>query len=540
MEELDGVVVVSANDSYSLALKEDGTVWAWGKNDIGQLGNGADYLDDPVPQMVSGLDNIVDISAGASHALALKADGTVWAWGDNNKYKLGIGSEDYKTHTPSQVKADSGNYLTGVVAIGAGYDHSLALKADGTVWAWGDNGSYQLGQGTGGNAEEAYPVQVKDSTGTDYLTGVTAIAAGSMHNLALIDGGVWSWGYNNYGQLGDGIPGSKALPVRVLGVGGEGYLTDIVKIAAGGNWSGHSLALDNSGNAYAWGNGDYGQLGLGYNVESRTSPAQVPGLDNVVDIAAGGDFGTSLFLEADGTVKACGFNDCGELGDGSETERISVVTMIEASQIPSEENITVINYVYGPDTVRVDNVPPNAIVKVYESSFASIPLGIETMPEDPEVSYVIVSIEGGLPQGLNFVRVSITEEGKAESRRAEKEVPTPVMREGYDFEVDTVEYGYEQVTFVLTAGQIADMELATGKTISKIYGFVGMIESYFYELPALDDAGIDKVEITYTGSQIYTGSISKDPGNYPYAIAVYDDSDNVIAYYVDDGWITVN
>jgi hypothetical protein len=260
----------------------------------------------------------------------------------------------------------------------------------------------------------------------------------------------------------------------------------------------------------------------------------------VVDIAAGGDFGTSLFLEADGTVKACGFNDCGELGDGSETERISVVTMIEASQIPSEENITVINYVYGPDTVRVDNVPPNAIVKVYESSFASIPLGIETMPEDPEVSYVIVSIEGGLPQGLNFVRVSITEEGKAESRRAEKEVPTPVMREGYDFEVDTVEYGYEQVTFVLTAGQIADMELATGKTISKIYGFVGMIESYFYELPALDDAGIDKVEITYTGSQIYTGSISKDPGNYPYAIAVYDDSDNVIAYYVDDGWITVN
>jgi len=540
VEELDGVVVVSANDSYSLALKEDGTVWAWGKNDIGQLGNGADYLDDPVPQMVSGLDNIVDISAGASHALALKADGTVWAWGDNNKYKLGIGSEDYKTHTPRQVKVDSDNYLTGVVAIGAGFDHSLALKADGTVWAWGDNVSAQLGQGAGGNDEEAYPVQVKDSTGSGYLTDVMAIDAGPMHNLALIDGEVWSWGYNYYGQLGDGTQVSKALPVQVLGVDGEGYLTDIVRIAAGGNWAGHSLALDDSGNAYAWGNGEYGQLGLGSYYERKTSPAEVLGLTAVEDIAAGGEYGTSLFLEADGTVKACGSNDCGELGDGSETERYSVVTMIEASQIPSEEDIIVTNYVTGPDTVKVDNVPPGATVKVYASSSASTPLGSGTMPEDPEGSYVIVSIEDGLPLDSNFVRVTITEEGKAESRKTDKWIPTPVMREPYDFEIDTVDYVYGKVTFVMENTQIAAIEDATGKGISKIIGFVGEYESYFDGLPEPDDMNIDTIELEYNEElDKYIGSIVKEPGNYPCAIAVYDDTDNVIAYYVHDGWKTV-
>ncbi|HRS20709.1 MAG TPA: hypothetical protein P5510_03030, partial [Clostridia bacterium] len=146
----------------------------------------------------------------------------------------------------------------------------------------------------------------------------------------------------------------------------------------------------------------------------------------------------------------------------------------------------------------------------------------------------------GLPLDSNFVRVTITEEGKAESRKTDKWIPTPVMREPYDFEIDTVDYVYGKVTFVMENTQIAAIEDATGKGISKIIGFVGEYESYFDGLPEPDDMNIDTIELEYNEElDKYIGSIVKEPGNYPCAIAVYDDTDNVIAYYVHDGWKTV-
>jgi alpha-tubulin suppressor-like RCC1 family protein len=190
-------------------------LFAWGDNDYGQLGTGTttNYIPSYIPVQVSGLTGVTAIAGGRGHSLALKGDGTVWAWGDNSS-------------TPGQV-----NNLTGVTAIAAGGGHNLALKGDGTVWAWGYNPNGQLGTGTT-TISSTIPVQVSG------LTGVTAIAAGGNHSLAPKgDGSVWAWGYDQHGQLGNGTATDSSTPVQVSG------LTGVTAIAAGEE---HSLALGTS------------------------------------------------------------------------------------------------------------------------------------------------------------------------------------------------------------------------------------------------------------------------------------------------------
>ena len=173
---LTGAVAVSAGENHSLAVKSDGTVWAWGYNNYGQLGNGYPSSSSNIPLRVSELTGAVAISAGYAHSLALKSDGTVWAWGFNGVGELGNGTTNTSSNVPVQVSQVSG--LTGVVAIGAGSDHNLAVKSDGTVWAWGFNDSGQLGNGTISSRGTPVPVQVSG------LTGAVVIAAGSAHSLA--------------------------------------------------------------------------------------------------------------------------------------------------------------------------------------------------------------------------------------------------------------------------------------------------------------------------------------------------------------------
>src|SRR5213075_2900641 len=173
------------------SARAQGTVSAWGANFFGELGNGTFTTDPPyainTPGSVSGLIGVTAIAGGAFHSLGLKSDGTVWAWGDNRLGQLGNGTFT-DSNTPVQVLGPGG-FLTGMTALAVGSDneHSLALKSDGTVWAWGDNQSGQLGNGTvtpypyGVNT----PVQVLGPGGVGYLTGVTAIAGGLLSSLAL-------------------------------------------------------------------------------------------------------------------------------------------------------------------------------------------------------------------------------------------------------------------------------------------------------------------------------------------------------------------
>ena len=228
---LSGVTAVAGGYFHSLALKSDGTVWAWGYNSFGELGNGT-YRNSNKPVQVSGLSGVMAIAGGGFHSLALKSDGTVWAWGNNGESELGNGTyttiPPYGIAKPVQVLGPGGEgYLTGVTAIAAGGDHSLALKSDGTVWAWGNNGEGELGNGR--NTTSNTPVQV------NWLSGVTAVAGGALHSLALTtDGTVWAWGYNSFGELGNETYGDSNTPVQVSELNG-------VTAIAGGYY--HSLAL---------------------------------------------------------------------------------------------------------------------------------------------------------------------------------------------------------------------------------------------------------------------------------------------------------
>ncbi|MFA7243118.1 MAG: hypothetical protein WC091_23675 [Sulfuricellaceae bacterium] len=229
---LSGVKTIAAGDSHNLAIKNDGSVWVWGSNAAGQLGDGTQITKKTALQ-VAGVSNAVAIAAGKSHSVAVTGDGSVWTWGQNIKGQLGLGTKDQKVHTPAQVPG-----LTGVVAVAAGVAHTIALKADGTVVAWGDNASYQLGNLN--NAVSAVPVKVAE------LNGVTKIAAGDNHNVALkANGTAWVWGENTIGQLGDLTNVNRYAPTIVYGV------TGVADIAAGFS---QTFLIQNSGAVWAWGN----------------------------------------------------------------------------------------------------------------------------------------------------------------------------------------------------------------------------------------------------------------------------------------------
>jgi alpha-tubulin suppressor-like RCC1 family protein len=299
---------LAAGDYHSLALKEDGTVWAWGRNDYGQLGDGTKInRSTPVQLKISGVKALV---AGGLYSLALKNDGTVWTWGDNFSGQLGDGTTTQRS-TPVQVK------ISGVKALAAGDYHSLALKEDGTVWAWGKNTYGHLGDGT--IIQRSAPVQLK-------ISGVKALAAGDYHSLALKeDGTVWAWGKNDYGQLGDGTTTNRSAPVQVKGEGRPGF-SGVKALASGAD---HSLALKSDGTVWAWGKNDYGQLGDG-TTTNRSTPVttsgllKTSGLSGVTALTAG--YGHSLALKEDGTVWTWGYNKYGELGDGTTTNRSTPIT----------------------------------------------------------------------------------------------------------------------------------------------------------------------------------------------------------------------
>ena len=283
-----GVVAVAGGGAHSLAVRADGSVLAWGNDEFGQLGDGGANADRSTPVGVSGLgpgSGVVAVAAGEVHSLAVRADGSVLAWGNDEFGQLGDGGANVNTSTPVGVSGlGPGGGVASVVAGGA---HSFAVRTDGSVLAWGNDEFGQLGDG-GPDADQPTPVEL-----LDFLvpgTGVVSLAAGGAHSLAVRpDGSVMAWGYNETGQLGDGQAGahhSQPTPVPVYGLApGSG----VASVAAGDE---HSLALRADGSAVAWGNDDSGQLGDGgANDFTQPRPVAVRGLapgSGVMAVAAGG------------------------------------------------------------------------------------------------------------------------------------------------------------------------------------------------------------------------------------------------------------
>jgi alpha-tubulin suppressor-like RCC1 family protein len=274
---LTQVAALAGGSISAYALRQDGTVWAWGYNNYGQLGNGTN-TNSRVPVQVTGLSRIIAIASGGATGYALRGDGTVWAWGYNAEGQLGNGTTT-DSSVPVQVTG-----LSGVRAIAGGQQSGYALGWDGTVRAWGDNDHGQLGDGTANSSP--VPVAVHN------LTEVTAIAASSEGNTGYAlrrDGTVWAWGQGNTGQLGNGDDEGSPVPVQVSSSTG---LVGVTAISAG-SFSGYALRWD--GTAWAWGSNYYGQLGNGTTTPPYSlRPVQVSGVAKAEDIAGGGFSGYTL------------------------------------------------------------------------------------------------------------------------------------------------------------------------------------------------------------------------------------------------------
>jgi alpha-tubulin suppressor-like RCC1 family protein len=283
--------IVGGGNSQFGALRRDGTVWTWGDGDSGQLGNGQ-WTNSDAPVQASGLSNVVAIAvpSAGDYDLALDANGKVWSWGNNGYGQLGRHDELYlNTNIPVVIPG-----LSNIVAIAGGSGHAIALRSDGTVWAWGDNTYGDLGNGTNTQRDYAAPVLG--------LTNAIAIASGDFHCFALCsDGRVWGWGLNEVDELGIGNENDQATPILISG------LTNAVALA-GGYY--HSIALLSNGTIRAWGDNLFGEIG---DISSST-PVPVPGLSNIVSIACGQIH--NLFIDKNGNLFAWGNDADGQFGDG--------------------------------------------------------------------------------------------------------------------------------------------------------------------------------------------------------------------------------
>lgn len=308
---LTGVTNTAAGYDHTVVLKNDGTVWAWGKNSNGQLGNGT-AIDSLTPVQASGLSDVKAIAAGYEYTIAVKKDGTVWTWGKNTNGQLGNGTT---TDSNVPVQTVSGfkdvDWLSDIKAVAAGYDHAVALRSDGTVWTWGKNTNGQLGNGT--TTDSSSPVQVSG------MYGIITVAAGYGYSVALKDEltsqTVWTWGKNSVGQLGNGTTTDSSTSVKVSGLSNAAHVT------AGYD---HAAVIINDGTVLTWGNNALGQLGNGTTTLS-TTPVSVSGLAGVLSIYAGN--GCSIAMLLDGTARAWGNNSYGQLGDGTTTDRSTPVNI---------------------------------------------------------------------------------------------------------------------------------------------------------------------------------------------------------------------
>ncbi|MBF0622237.1 MAG: peptidylprolyl isomerase [Magnetococcales bacterium] len=315
-EQLDITDVrdIAAGNGTVLAAKKDGTVWSWGNNQSGQLGDGTG-TSRSTPVQVTGLSQIVAVAAGSAHSMALSADGTVLAWGWNGDGQIGNDSVGQYTLEPVQV-----SNISNIIAIEAGWSHSLALDADGAVWAWGSNTRNQLGQV--GNTNATTPVQI-----TALPSTITRISSGLDSVIATAsDGSVYGWGYNGWGQLGTADDYSVSKEVSQITVLSALSQTQI------DTGSAHTLALNTDGTLFGLGKNENGELGQGSS-DRYVNPtlSEITSLSNVTHVATANDY--SVAILKDGSVWTWGANDNGQLGTGNTTASSVPVQVLGVNSI---------------------------------------------------------------------------------------------------------------------------------------------------------------------------------------------------------------
>jgi alpha-tubulin suppressor-like RCC1 family protein len=227
---------------HTIALKANGTLWSWGENQNGSLGVG-DTTDRLTPVRVGSQSDWARIAAGYTRSFAINTNGTLWGFGGNTSGSLGTGVGSGRYETPVQIGSSSD---WSQVSTSPNGNHSAGIRADGTLWTWGTNASGELGLGT--TTDKYVPTQVAN------LNTWLEIECGWNHTLAIkSDGSLWAWGNNGDGQLGLGDTKGRLSPVQV------GIATDWYRVVGGIR---HSLAIKTDGTLWAWGDNSKGQLGI--------------------------------------------------------------------------------------------------------------------------------------------------------------------------------------------------------------------------------------------------------------------------------------
>lgn len=299
-------VAVSAGETFSAGIKRDGSLWTWGRNNRGQLGIGSLAAQSSTPvQVNSNGAQWHAVACGWTHVLAIRKDGTLWAWGYGDYGQLGDGKGVTKT-SPVQVKTPPGYQGNEWVAVSGGATHSVAMMADGTLWTWGSNAYGQLG--TASSAPKSLePVQI---IGTPEATDWVAIEAGYNHTLALkLDGTAWAWGRNEYGQLGLGDQSNRNEPTQIVLPDGSTNFR-----AVSGGWS-HSLIERYDGQVFACGKYSDGRLGLAGTLTANVTTPTALGGTEWDAIEAGGNF--SLATQRTSKLFSWGSDAQGQLCDGT-------------------------------------------------------------------------------------------------------------------------------------------------------------------------------------------------------------------------------
>ena len=289
---------------HTCGLKPDGTLWCWGNNEYGQLGNGtAGYHEAKTkPTQEARMDtDWVSAGSGWNHTCGIKGDGTLWCWGDNGDGKLGDGTEEQRLE-PTQVGVD-----TDWVAVDAGGDHTCGIKDDGTLWCWGDNFRGQCGTGSSEEKHDEPTQEAREDTDWE------SVSAGGRHTCAVkTDGTLWCWGDNFNGPLGDSTTERRYEPRQV-----SGSASNWMSVSADDS---HTCAVRTDGTLWCWGSNSYNRLGDGTDEDRRLVPTQEAGMDS--DWAAvGTGWGHSCGVKTDGTLWCWGRNRHGNLGDGTEDNR---------------------------------------------------------------------------------------------------------------------------------------------------------------------------------------------------------------------------
>lgn len=320
---LENVREVSAGSNYSMAIKNDGSLWAWGYNLSGVFGNGrsSDFVnfDNNSNVPIKIMDNVATVSCGPSHVLAVKTDGSLWSWGANNRGQLGDGTNK-TSYVPKKI-------MDNAVAACAGAEFSMAVKADGSLWSWGCNYWGILGNGKETlyedvNNDSNIPIKIMDD--------VIAVDAGEEHTFAIKrDRSLWAWGHNRNGKLGNGKEDGKVLtPVKVM---------DNVKSA--GAYLHNSLVIKEDLSLWTWGYNYSGQLGNGTRKDSHI-PVKI--MDNVVAIGTGVFDSYFMAVKKDGSLWGWGNNSGGQLGNGEfgfNSDSTVPLKVLDGVAFPDEKNI---------------------------------------------------------------------------------------------------------------------------------------------------------------------------------------------------------